>query len=300
MGALACTRGRDIHLGPGQQRHLAHEAWHVVQQMQGRVRPTLQAAGLPVNADQRLEREADRMGARALAIGRSLPVAGPVSHFGGTAQDHGGGSAWQAAADVVQLASTNLRFERNVNGNSEIVASAHNRSSVLKTASDWVFLNGPYYSAPAKTVTNHSRGYEGMAKLILRRIHDQELVDACTYITKVYSFLEGKGKGIGAPLAKHKNELRAVVSNPTDDVNVDNIIDAFNYYLQKICDYPDNLFVWPEVTATEPDEPTGEYDNKKPTSDWVVNDTKISKTTRLTDELDRLKDARSDLVKALK
>ena len=28
-------RARDIHLGPGQEKHLPHEAWHVVQQKQG-------------------------------------------------------------------------------------------------------------------------------------------------------------------------------------------------------------------------------------------------------------------------
>ena len=34
--ALAYTQGTDIHVAPGQQRHLPHEAWHVAQQKQGR------------------------------------------------------------------------------------------------------------------------------------------------------------------------------------------------------------------------------------------------------------------------
>ena len=29
LNALAHTRGNDIHLAPGQESHLAHEAWHV-------------------------------------------------------------------------------------------------------------------------------------------------------------------------------------------------------------------------------------------------------------------------------
>jgi len=66
LNALAYAQGNDIHLGPGQQQHLPHEAWHVVQQMQGRVKPTLQAAGVPVNDDPALEREADQMGNAAL------------------------------------------------------------------------------------------------------------------------------------------------------------------------------------------------------------------------------------------
>jgi len=42
FNALAYAQGQDIHLGPGQEEHLPHEGWHVVQQMQGRVKPTMQ------------------------------------------------------------------------------------------------------------------------------------------------------------------------------------------------------------------------------------------------------------------
>jgi hypothetical protein len=66
LNALAYAQGSDIHLAQGQDRHLPHEAWHVVQQAQGRVRPTIQmAGGLAVNDDAGLEREADVMGAKA-------------------------------------------------------------------------------------------------------------------------------------------------------------------------------------------------------------------------------------------
>jgi hypothetical protein len=70
LDAHAYARGSDIHLAPGQDRHLPHEAWHLVQQAQGRVQPTLQLQdGVPVNDDPGLEREADQMGERALASG---------------------------------------------------------------------------------------------------------------------------------------------------------------------------------------------------------------------------------------
>lgn len=65
LKALAYAQGNHIHLGPGQERHLAHEAWHVVQQRQGRVAPTAAVGGTQVNDDGRLEAEADRMGAIA-------------------------------------------------------------------------------------------------------------------------------------------------------------------------------------------------------------------------------------------
>ncbi len=60
--ALAYTQGTDIHVAPGQEQHLPHETWHVVQQMQGRVQPTTEIGGMPVNNDAGLEREADVMG----------------------------------------------------------------------------------------------------------------------------------------------------------------------------------------------------------------------------------------------
>ena len=81
LGALAFTRGSDIHLGPGQERHLPHEAWHVVQQKQGRVKATAQAKGMAANADAALEAEADRMGAAAAlggpGAGAGLAAGGP-------------------------------------------------------------------------------------------------------------------------------------------------------------------------------------------------------------------------------
>jgi hypothetical protein len=69
MQAHAYAQGSDIHLASGQEQHLAHEAWHVVQQAQGRVRPTTQVNGTAVNDSPALEREADRMGTRALKAG---------------------------------------------------------------------------------------------------------------------------------------------------------------------------------------------------------------------------------------
>lgn len=70
LGALAYAQGRDIHLGSGQEQHLPHEAWHVVQQMQGRVRAThqMKGSGVAINDDAGLEREADVMGAKAASF----------------------------------------------------------------------------------------------------------------------------------------------------------------------------------------------------------------------------------------
>lgn len=71
LHAHAYAQGTDIHIGPGQEKHLPHEAWHVVQQKQGRVKPTLQMEGaVEVNDDEGLEREADVMSSCAIIYGR--------------------------------------------------------------------------------------------------------------------------------------------------------------------------------------------------------------------------------------
>jgi len=72
LNAFAFAQGNSIHLGSGQEKHLPHEAWHIVQQKQGRVKPTTQMKGkIPINDDIKLEREADIMGIRALKLGNN-------------------------------------------------------------------------------------------------------------------------------------------------------------------------------------------------------------------------------------
>lgn len=73
VGALAFTRGKEVHFAPGQfkpdtaggKELLGHELTHVVQQQENKVRPTTQVSGLPVNDDPKLERQADQMGKKA-------------------------------------------------------------------------------------------------------------------------------------------------------------------------------------------------------------------------------------------
>lgn len=75
LNAHAYAQGSDIHVAAGQEQHLPHEAWHVVQQAQGRVKPTMQMkGGTPVNDDVGLETEADVMGSKAMAVGQRHAV----------------------------------------------------------------------------------------------------------------------------------------------------------------------------------------------------------------------------------
>lgn len=73
VGALAYTQGDEIHFAQGKykpdtqsgQELLGHELAHVVQQRQGRVQPTGDVNGVPLNDEPALEKEADRLGAKA-------------------------------------------------------------------------------------------------------------------------------------------------------------------------------------------------------------------------------------------
>ena len=76
LNAHAYAQGSQIHVAPGQERHLPHEAWHVVQQAQGRVKPTVQLKeGHAINDNKELEAEADAMGAKAARQNQGSPDA---------------------------------------------------------------------------------------------------------------------------------------------------------------------------------------------------------------------------------
>jgi Domain of unknown function (DUF4157) len=96
MGARAYARGVEIWFAPGAyqpetpdgQALIAHEVVHLVQQAAGRVAPSGDLDGTPVNTDAGLEREADAVAGRALrgeAVGTSgtrlAASEGPVQGF---------------------------------------------------------------------------------------------------------------------------------------------------------------------------------------------------------------------------
>ncbi len=72
LKAHAYAQSANIYLSPGQEKHLPHEAWHVVQQKLGRVQPSTQMKHnrrtIELNDDAGLEKEADVMGEKALQM----------------------------------------------------------------------------------------------------------------------------------------------------------------------------------------------------------------------------------------
>lgn len=71
IGALAYTQGTQVHIAPGQERHLRHELGHVVQQKMGIVRPSGKLEGRQINTNPQLEQQADSI----------LDITYPLSHL---------------------------------------------------------------------------------------------------------------------------------------------------------------------------------------------------------------------------
>ena len=64
LDALAYTKGNQVEISPGQERHLPHELGHVIQQKLGVVRANaVHSSGTLMNVDETLERQADEIGA---------------------------------------------------------------------------------------------------------------------------------------------------------------------------------------------------------------------------------------------
>ncbi|WP_273567115.1 DUF4157 domain-containing protein [Maribacter halichondriae] len=75
--AYAYAQGTDIHLVSGQEEHLPHEAWQVVEQKLGRVKPASHTkCKVNINDDLGLEKEADVIGQKAqlMDLGDSRPT----------------------------------------------------------------------------------------------------------------------------------------------------------------------------------------------------------------------------------
>ncbi|SFR33396.1 protein of unknown function [Yoonia tamlensis] len=128
--AHAYAQGSDIHLGPGQEKHLPHEAWHVVQQAQGRVTATTQLKGVALNDDAGLEHEADVMGAKAVQMVAVAARSGsqPVSGSGHNA----------AVAQLVLIENTAENRQREA----QLTAQYHNaednaRATLLENGGNW-------------------------------------------------------------------------------------------------------------------------------------------------------------------
>ncbi|MDY7003255.1 MAG: DNA/RNA non-specific endonuclease [Cyanobacteriota bacterium] len=140
LQALAYTQGTDIHVAPGQEKHLPHEAWHVVQQMQGRVKPTMQMKGFGVNDDRGLEHEADLMGTEALQVKPTFGAMSEISSPQGTA-------------------GKNLeKFPENLSG----ISSIENSAALITTGKVTQLFTAPPPNPPVAGIRGHSSNAHGV------------------------------------------------------------------------------------------------------------------------------------------
>ena len=73
LNAQAFLQGSAIKIAIGEEKHLPQEAWHVVQQAQGKVQPTNHLEqGININNAPDLEKEADEMGLKAMKMRENL------------------------------------------------------------------------------------------------------------------------------------------------------------------------------------------------------------------------------------
>ncbi|WP_083629356.1 eCIS core domain-containing protein [Tenacibaculum agarivorans] len=130
LQAHAYAQGTDIHLAPGQEKYLPHEAWHVVQQKQGRVKPTRQLKSkVNINDDAGLEKEADVMGTKALYSGKT-------DMYGRNPNPKSCESDYKVAQMKMRKSPTIISDEFN------IVGEVHGDESDIKKTDDY------YYSTP--------------------------------------------------------------------------------------------------------------------------------------------------------
>lgn len=157
LNAHAYAQGSHIHVAPGQERHLPHEAWHVVQQAQGRVQPTMQMkAGIAVNDDKGLEAEADAMGANALGVGQMLRRAQPAT-LDMVPSDASATNGLRTGNEPAQL----LRFSTNQDFSNAAVIAPADLPPELKTivATQYRHPGGPIETQVSTAENSVARGW---------------------------------------------------------------------------------------------------------------------------------------------
>lgn len=260
LNALAYTQGTEIHVAPAQEHHLQHEAWHVVQQKQGRVKPTFQLKGEKLNDDNGLEHEADMMGAAASRMEQDMVlrqgVFQPTSQGGRElivyesiheAQQNQMG-VWRGGrrvADVIQrltIAYTNAHlgypppiapaFEDEI-----IQQIVYVRAAIPPAVRQAV---DGFADCPAAGTYNHHVGHNEM-------------------VERIKNLCEGKTRTDIVDELEIRMDLMHYTQAQQRPVNPMSNVAAFNTWLDNaivlICDWPMNIFRGPQNLG-EPHYPT--------------------------------------------
>jgi len=263
LNALAYAQGNDIYLAPGQERHLPHEAWHVVQQRQGRVQATMQMAGVGVNDDVGLEREADVMGGRAQG-GAVKFVAGDgqlANHAVATVETHAVQTVPVRELRVVQRLTTMIYEQGDARTKTDaIIEMMHARVPHNETQRKLAaYLSGyDYEKDKLPRSCNHYVPYASVAMAVREAILKSKagnLGAAVTWLSKLalpadaeftinlskfrpYTVTVGKIPAVNIPAVGPTSSYRETVINR----EVNDLI--FN-----LANDPRNLFYWPQSSG---------------------------------------------------
>jgi Domain of unknown function (DUF4157)/Protein-glutamine gamma-glutamyltransferase len=220
MGALAFTRGTEIHVAPGYydpasqrgQALLGHELTHVVQQAQGRVRPTAQAAGGAANLDPALEREADDHGERAARGQPAGAATAGTATAGATTAGATTAGATTAGTTVTPTASTpatgaaiQYKLHKHHNG------LGHNELGEELGEDDDIVVGRYLRDSETRQLYRYVSTYPDGLTIIIRSVDDGNL----------YAYSFDNEHVTPYNLQHHEVALGRSINNKMEDVNQD-------------------------------------------------------------------------------
>lgn len=221
LHAHAYTQGTNIHVAPGQEKHLPHEAWHVVQQKQGRVQPTMQMKdSVNINDDFGLEKEADVMGTKVIQ-GKKKIINKPLLH-----------GIHQKSVVIQKQTTLTYKKDSNIGFNNIIEAVDHTRVP-MNSAEKGYAKGNSWSNAPSGSYCNHHIAYSMIKNAIKNKIINKK-------IGVVNSWYNTQANKFGIPKSEvldNTGNSRAMVNREIDDM----IANLSNSKL--------NLFYWPNTTG---------------------------------------------------
>ena len=241
LNAHAYAQGSDIHVAPGQEQHLPHEAWHVVQQAQGRVQATMQMKdGVPVNDDKGLEHEADVMGALAHQQGtQSLQRKMQQGSAALAPSPHAPISfkSWTQKIGKTPLQRLTSLTYNPVNqrpGGDGIVGMLHTRvphtsAAKLAAATNSGYTDLPKAKAAGDGVCNHHVPYKMIKDHVETRISGS--------VSAAVAWLAGRGDGFAAVIPNTGTGIAPTYNETTLNTGVDSLVST-------AANDPRNLFYW--------------------------------------------------------
>ncbi|MEL6556563.1 MAG: DUF4157 domain-containing protein [Bacteroidota bacterium] len=243
LQAHAYAQGTNIHLGPGQEKHLPHEAWHVVQQKQGRVKPTLQfKKGVNFNDDASLEREADVMGNKAAMDRLSV----------GSEQRQLNSSVYNTGNEVIQgRIYTNAPNRRK----SRIRKRKYFRTRMNNLLPD--YRDNTAFQKYIEDVWDYYGSSKG------NHIHINEVAGGWERSENAFEYLSGGGL-LGSVEETEQPQMRNEVQTKFDSKNTDREVQAINQLITPIrtrllAMIPDLMVTWyGKATSREEIQEVGE------------------------------------------